>query len=45
MEQKEHSRLDTGDRFPQLTLSYLDGTEGRLPNKQWTVLIAYRGQW
>ena len=39
--------LDSGDRFPSMTLACADGTTIALPRDdgRWTVFLGYRGLW
>ncbi|MGH7709013.1 MAG: hypothetical protein ACREM6_14005 [Vulcanimicrobiaceae bacterium] len=38
--------LDTGDAFPRLSLTLVDGSTVELPKTgRWTVFAIYRGEW
>ncbi|MFQ5895029.1 MAG: hypothetical protein ACE5JJ_04325 [Nitrospinota bacterium] len=40
--------LDSGDRFPDMTLNLVDGGTLQLPDglkEDWNVLLFYRGHW
>ena len=45
MPQPDTTKLDTGDRFPALTLNLISGDEYNLPAEKWTLFLVYRGNW
>ncbi|UCF80597.1 MAG: hypothetical protein JSV08_08840 [Acidobacteriota bacterium] len=45
MAQHETKKLDAGDVFPEISLDLVTGASLRLPLKQWTVFLVYRGNW
>jgi hypothetical protein len=48
MAQIKKRNLDTGDRFPELTLNFVERGSLTLPDEikgSWTVLLIYRGHW
>ena len=48
MAQASFTKLDTGDHFPEVDLSFVDGTAMQLPVGllgKWSVLLFARGHW
>jgi len=48
MAQTDTPKLDAGDRFPQMTISLLDGSQLTLPDDlsaEFTIFLGYRGKW
>ena len=48
MAQRATQKLDSGDKFQELTLKLIDGSSLTLPEDiadGWSVLLFYRGSW
>lgn len=47
MAQSLSKKLDSGDAFPRIGLTFLDGTTKSTEDLQgkWSVLLIYRGDW
>lgn len=48
MSSREKTRLDTGDRFPELSCKSITGYTFELPKEfagSWGIVLFYRGQW
>ena len=48
MAQADTKKLDSGDRFPEIQLSLIDGGSLSLPVEtegRWTIFIVNRGHW
>lgn len=48
MAQGSALKLDVGDHFPEVNLTFVDGSSMQLPAGllgKWSVLLFYRGHW